>query len=52
MYTREFYEAAARRLRPEGIWRSGYRYDVEPRSVATVYAPAHVFPAWRPGGHP
>ncbi|MFZ2958237.1 MAG: fused MFS/spermidine synthase [Candidatus Ozemobacteraceae bacterium] len=55
LFTREFYEAAARRLKPGGFfsqWVQGYEIDIT--TVKTVYATLHtVFPyieTWQTNG--
>ena len=47
LFTREFYRAAAARLRPGGVFVQWLQsYDIEPRSVAAVYATlGAVFPS-------
>jgi spermidine synthase len=47
LFTREFYQAAAARLRPGGIFAQWLQaYEVQPSSVAVVYATlGSVFPA-------
>lgn len=47
LFTREYYRAAAARLRPGGVFVQWLQaYDIEPRSVAAVYATlVAVFPS-------